>query len=440
MIEPIDIEMKVRFEWREDYGEMDRPGFPAGLVGNVLDIINDTLYLSEVQTLEEIASAIQISPVELDALRYRIRLQRKSGLVIKEASSGSLDMSGIVTNLSLWLIATLIAEPFKETWRHNSVIHKKLAEILKTDITAQAERFAESIEKGLSKLKAQSRVEVITDKRNATISIRIILGKETVIPPSNSAILRQLFPLFTGSVFRDKLKNGSEGPEMVVLPAGSFEMGDVEGVGRDSQLPIRSVSIDRPFAMGRYPVTFDEYDHFCLETGRELACDNWGRGRYPAYYVSWNDAVVYTEWLSDQTGEEYRLPSESEWEYAARSGSKQDTWAGTSNEAELGDYAWHENNSGKQAHPVGEKKPNSFGLYDLSGNVWEWVLDCWNNNYEDAPADGSAWLSGDCNINVLRGGSWSSYRDDTRCAFRFGYYHDSGITIVGFRCARNFTF
>ena len=438
MIEPIDIELKVRFDWGDDYREMERSGLPAGLVGSVLDIINDTLYHSEMQSLEEIASAIQLSPVELDALRYRMRLHRESGLVIKDASSDSLHLGGIVTNRSLWLIARLISEPFKEAWR-DSAIQKKLTEILKTDIAAQAKRFAESIKKGLSTLKAPSRVEVITDKRDVTISIKIIMGKETVIPPSNSAILRKLYPLFAGKVFCDKLKDGSEGPEMVVLPAGSFEMGDVEGVGRESQLPIHSVTIARPFAMGKYPVTFDEYDHFCSETRRELALDDWGRGRHPVIYVSWNDAVAYTEWLSDQTGEEYRLPSEAEWEYAARGRSKQDTWAGTSNESELGDYAWHENNSGKQAHPVGEKKPNSFGLYDLSGNVWEWVLDCWNNNYEDAPADGSAWLSGDCNINVLRGGSWFSYRDDARCAFRFGYYHDSGTSIVGFRCARTFT-
>jgi formylglycine-generating enzyme required for sulfatase activity len=237
-------------------------------------------------------------------------------------------------------------------------------------------------------------------------------------------------------VFCDTLKDSSEGPEMIVIPEGSFEMGDVECIGDEEELPVHSVVIARPFAIGKYPVTFNEYDKCCRATGRDLVRDRWGRGRLPVIHVSWDDAVAYYEWLSDQTGETYRLPSEAEWEYAARGGPRQETWAGTSEESEVGEYACYAENSEGQAHPVGEKRPNSFGIYDLSGNVWEWVEDCWNENYEGAPSDGSAWLSGKCGGRVLRGGSWSYYRVVARCAARFRYYPDIRTSLIGFRCAR----
>jgi len=239
-----------------------------------------------------------------------------------------------------------------------------------------------------------------------------------------------------GSVFFDTLKDSSEGPEMIVIPGGSFEMGDVEGIGDEDELPVHSVVIARPFAIGKYPVTFDQYDKFCLATGYNLVRDRWGRGRLPVINVSWYDAVAYCEWISEQTGEPYRLPSEAEWEYAARGGARQETWAGTSEESEVGEYAWCAENSEEQAHPVGENRSNSFGIYDMSGNVWEWVEDCWNENYEEAPSDGSAWLSAECGGRVLRGGSWSYYRVVARCADRFWYYPDIRTSLIGFRCAR----
>lgn len=242
-----------------------------------------------------------------------------------------------------------------------------------------------------------------------------------------------------GTVFRDTLQDGSKGPEMVMIPAGSFEMGDLWGDGYEEiEKPVHTVRIHKPFALGKYPVTFDQYDTFARATSRELSEDEgWGRGQWPVIYVSWEDAVAYCEWLSRQTGKRYRLPSEAEWEYAARSGGKAEKWAGTSTEGKLGDYAWYRENSGRKTHPVGRKKPNGLGLFDMSGNVWEWMRDCWNKGYVGAPDDGSAWETGDCGLRVGRGGSWYFKPGFVRSAYR-GWggpdYRGSGL---GFRLAQD---
>ena len=194
-------------------------------------------------------------------------------------------------------------------------------------------------------------------------------------------------------------------PEMVVIPAGGFKMGGTYM----STYPARELRM-ASFEMSKYEVTFEEYDAFTDATDRERVNDRgWGRGRRPVINVSWRDVHAYTHWLSDQTGKTYRLPSEAEWEYAAR--------AGTTTK-----YSWGDNIGYNRANcsvcgsrwdnektaPVGSFKANSWGLYDMHGNVSEWVRDCWNDDYEGAPADGSAWMSGDCSRHVVRGGSWSS--------------------------------
>jgi len=170
-------------------------------------------------------------------------------------------------------------------------------------------------------------------------------------------------------------KGGFREPEMVPIPGGKFRMGNYE----DAQ-PVHDVSI-RPFAMSRYEVTFDQYDKFALATSRSLPTDqDWGRGKRPVIYVSWDEAKAYVDWLSKQTGKRYRLPTEAEWEYAARSGGKHKTWAGTSDEKQLRDYAVY---GSDKTEPVGNpRKPNDLGLYDMSGNVWEWMEDCWHTDYK----------------------------------------------------------
>ena len=180
------------------------------------------------------------------------------------------------------------------------------------------------------------------------------------------------------------------------------------GGSEKSETPIHHVQFTKTFAIARYETTFDEYDRFAQATGRQLPNDQgWGCGRRPVINVSWEEANAYAQWLSQQAGQRYRLPTEAEWEYAARSGGRDETWAGTSGESRLNEYAVYGNNGGTEL--VGSKKPNRLGLYDMSGNVWEWVEDCWHNNYEEAPPDGSFWFdanSGNCGLRVIRDGSW----------------------------------
>ena len=265
--------------------------------------------------------------------------------------------------------------------------------------------------------------------------------KQAAKPSSQAPENQQRQTKEPGTVFRDKLSDGSQGPEMVIVPAGNFKMGDIQGKDGDAEKPVHSVSIPKPFAMGRYQITFEEYDRFASATSRPLPNDRgWGRGRQPVINVSWEDAVEYSKWLSEQTGKLYRLATEAEWEYAARSGGRDETWAGTSHEQELGYYAWYDATSGGKTQPVGAKKPNGIGLYDMSGNVWEWVEDCWHENYNGAPTDGSAWLQNgdyDRHRRVIRGGSWRSVPADLRSSFRgIGLARTRDIGF-GFRLARN---
>jgi formylglycine-generating enzyme required for sulfatase activity len=153
--------------------------------------------------------------------------------------------------------------------------------------------------------------------------------------------------------------------------------------------------------------------------------------------VSWEDAVAYAAWLSGQTGKRYRLPSEAEWEYAARGGGKEEKWAGTSAEEELGAYAWYKRNSNRKTHPVGEKKPNRLGLYDMSGNVWEWVADWKNDGYAGAPDDGSAWESGDSGPRVIRGGYYDLNPVALRSAYRSSSHRTNRDSHTGFRLAQD---
>ncbi|MGO9484055.1 MAG: SUMF1/EgtB/PvdO family nonheme iron enzyme [Rhodomicrobium sp.] len=235
-----------------------------------------------------------------------------------------------------------------------------------------------------------------------------------------------------GESFRDL----DTAPEMVIVPAGEFWMGSKDGEGSDSERPRHKVTIPRPFAVGRYAVTFDEWDAARAAGGvsHNPSDQGWGRGRRPVINVNWDDAQAYIKWLSSKTAQPYRLLSEAEWEYCCRAGTETPYSFG-GKESDLDRYAWYSANSGSKTHPVGEKLPNEWGLHDMHGNVWEWCEDCWNGNYHNAPGDGSAWTTPGGTYRVLRGGSWGNYPQVLRAAYRVSIYPDSRNYVYGFRVA-----
>ena len=194
--------------------------------------------------------------------------------------------------------------------------------------------------------------------------------------------------------------------------------------------------------MSKYEVTFDEYDAFCDATGRSKPSDRgWGRGTRPVINVSWNDAVAYCDWLTANYPGTYYLPSEAEWEYACRAGSTTDYYWGNSWDD---DYGWYYYNSSAQTHPVGEKLPNDFGLYDMSGNVWEWCRDWYSSSaysntgsYTTNPS-GNPVYEASPSERVLRGGCWYSDVDYCRSAYRYDFYPSYTDYGIGFRVARTY--
>ncbi len=231
-------------------------------------------------------------------------------------------------------------------------------------------------------------------------------------------------------------------PKMIVVPAGEFVMGSpATEVNRgEDESPQHQVIFDYDFAVGVFEVTFEQWE-FCL---RDRGCDHdpidngWGKGHQPVTNVSWSDAKQYVKWLSHKTGHQYRLLNEAEWEYVARAGSTTKFWWGDDSPKGKAVCAGCSlNGSPDIAQPVGSYSPNPFGLYDVHGNVWEWVEDCWSKDYEEHPVDGSAFVpEGQCKRRVLRGGAWPNGGRHLRSANRSwkGPTHRS-MNGKGFRVA-----
>lgn len=241
-------------------------------------------------------------------------------------------------------------------------------------------------------------------------------------------------------------------PSMVVVPAGSFWQGSDEGspLALKKETPKRTVTFAEPFAIGVFEITFDQWDQ-CVSEGGCQATPNdngWGRGDRPVIMVSWSDAQQFVSWLSDRTGQRYSLPSESQWEYAARAGEEGDWPLGDpalvcqfANIAGIeSGFRWQHKSCEDQAAletlPVGTLRPNAFGIYDTIGNVAEWTLDCMNLSYLDAPADGSAWNRGICSSRMTRGGSWFTGAREIRLPARFNLKNGDRNDFTGFRVAR----
>ena len=234
--------------------------------------------------------------------------------------------------------------------------------------------------------------------------------------------------------FQDKLKDGTPGPMMVRIPAGEFDMGSSGSSRHADERPRHRVKV-REFAISKHEITFAEYEKFVAATGRKSP-DNlyMEKETHPVIFVTWDNAYYYVKWLSEQTGERYRLPSEAQWEYAAGTGKRSPFWWGFKEEP-------------KRAHCFGcgsgldPRKPtkvasfgaNGFGLFDTAGNVAEWVHDCWHDNYKNAPSMDEVWEGGDCAFRVARGGSYSSPPQSIRHQKRDKYKSDSAYDHIGIR-------
>jgi len=249
----------------------------------------------------------------------------------------------------------------------------------------------------------------------------------------------------------------SASPEMITLPPGAFLMGSANPEERvheneANEEPQHEVRIDYPFALGNYVVTFTEWDA-AIAVGAKIerpVDQGWGRDRMPVINVSWRDAKAYISWLNARLGLEnradaYRLPSEAEWEYASRAGTKTAYCFGSSISstqanhcAEVNDDDGNIGRHRQKAVPVGSFPPNAFGLHDMHGNVWEWCEDVWNINYSEPkrPDDGMPWLVGDTSRRVLRGGSWDAGALSLRSASRRSFNPTQGGRNIGFRLAR----
>jgi formylglycine-generating enzyme required for sulfatase activity len=276
----------------------------------------------------------------------------------------------------------------------------------------------------------------------ATVEVRPAFRQQTRrVKLRLVAVKADVAALAAGTIFRDRIASSPQTPvpEMVVLPAGSFLMGSPQTEeGRDDdEGPQRRVTVPA-FATGKYEVTWAEWDR-CVAAGScaSLPSDGYGGGSRPVTNVSWNEAAAYTKWLSNKTGQTYRLLSEAEWEYGARAGNTL-RWSFGDTEGSLGSYAWFSSNAASATHTVGTKTANAFGLFDMHGNVWEWVQDCHAENYSAGqPSNGSAYTSGSSFTDrVIRGGSWEDDPWKLRSANRSSVPPAGGDVSIGFRVAR----
>ena len=291
---------------------------------------------------------------------------------------------------------------------------------------------------------AEDKVVALIESQTALVEVEPVVEQPPVVepvaieePPEPEPVPEPV-QFNIPAPFKDKLKSGGHGPLMIQIPAGEFLMGSRSGVVAADEVPRHKVKL-KSFVVSVYEVTYAEYDRFAKATKRKKPdSSGWDRKTHPVNNVSWDDALAFTRWLSKQTGKNYRLLSEAEWEYAARAGTTSYYWwgrkAGVSNAHCFNCKS--EYNTSKPAK-IGTYKPNQFGLYDTAGNLFEWVHDCYHRNYKDAPADGSVWEGGDCKVRVVRGGAYHSPASSMRVENREKFASTRGQYNVGIRLARD---
>jgi formylglycine-generating enzyme required for sulfatase activity len=295
-------------------------------------------------------------------------------------------------------------------------------------------------------LPAQTRLEArIADLKTKTASIVApALARLDALPPQQRLSAPPAIWRVPGAV--TEFTDCAGCPRMVVIPAGEFTMGSPPSEQHRGAEARHRVTIATPFAVSKFEITFDQWDA-CVKDG---GCggyrpddQNWGRGKRPVINISWENAKTYVNWLVHKTGKPYRLLSESEWEYAARAGTTTPFFYGDTLAPNKANYDGSVDGAGPSAvnrqktMPVGSFPANGFGLHDMHGNVSEWVEDCWHDEYAAIQTDSSAWLEGDCNGRVVRGGSWEDSQGDLRSAARTGGAKNDQFYTDGLRIARS---
>ncbi len=381
---------------------------------NKINQDNTTLIVIDIKerSVQQPAAAIPEEPASAPA-------QRVADIQIPEEPKEPRSFKGLI-----WVVIIgLLAAGGYFAWQQGvvqkatdtaiNVIEEQITEMTKVDPEAEPEPVAETT----TESEMEPEPEVVTTEPEPAVE-----------------------PAFTDKPdpFRDRLKSGSNGPTMIRVPAGSFRMGAASAVLAADEAPRHDVTV-KSFMVSVYEITYADYDKFARASKRKLP-DSTGLDRkvHPVADVSWDDALAYTKWLGKQTGKNYRLLSESEWEYVSRAGSRTSFWwgatAGSSN-AHCFDCK-SDFNTSKPAK-VGTYKPNAFGLYDTAGNLYEWVHDCYHRNYKGAPDDGSVWEGGDCENRIVRGGAFRSPASSMRSENREKFKSGRGQYNVGLRVARD---
>ena len=222
-------------------------------------------------------------------------------------------------------------------------------------------------------------------------------------------------------------------PSFVFLEGGTYQM----GAGNPKVSPVHTVTLDS-FYISSTEVTFEQYDYYCDQNNFAKLEDNgWGRDKRPVMNITWQEAKNYCVWLGTKLGKTVRLPSEAEWEYAAKAKGEVIQWAGTNNQNDFANYAWDDNNSGGTTHDAASKNPNSIGLFDMCGNVWEWCNDWYSSSYYSTSPQNNPQGPVSGSNRVIRGGSYQDYSENSSTVYRFSYYPLNTNSGIGFRCVKD---